>query len=89
MTQDNGDPEIVFIGAGSREYLYTVSEIPSDLGGRGFLIRRLAGGETYQVLVDSNPKKCQCTCLAFFRWGRCRHLFKIIEMVAKERDRCN
>lgn len=84
-----GDSEIVYVKVRSstreREFLYLVSAVPCDFAQHGFLMRRLTGGETYQVVVDSDPRKCACDCLGFLRFGRCRHLFKCIELAAKER----
>ena len=77
------DPEIVFLRARGRLFAYVVYEVGCDIGGRGFMLRRLTGGETYQVRVGE-PRDCECSCKAFIRWRACKHVYGVMEMLAMQ-----
>jgi hypothetical protein len=61
------------ITVGRKSQFYTVVEIPSEIGGRGFAVHRLGMGTLYHVRVG-HPHDCSCECLGFLRWGHCKHL---------------
>lgn len=68
-------PAIVRIEVDRKTALYAVTETPSEIGGRGFLVREISTneGETeqYQVLA-TGLERC-CTCKGFQRVGKCKH----------------
>jgi hypothetical protein len=68
------------ITAGGRSQFYTLREIPCEIGGRGFAVHRLGMGTVYHVRVGA-PADCECECLGFLRWGRCKHVLGLRELV--------
>jgi hypothetical protein len=53
--------------------IYAFSEIPCEIGGRGFAVHRLGLGNLYHVRVGQ-PSDCSCECMGFLRHGHCRHI---------------
>jgi len=71
-TQDGDLPAIVRIEAGRKVALYAVREVPSQFGGRGFLVREVKDhAETYSVHCGT-PRLCDC--FGHLRHGRCKHV---------------
>lgn len=62
---------------------YAVSEFPADLPGRAFAVRK-ADGETYDVLVADRPQNDLCDCRGFARYGRCKHLDVLRDLLAHD-----
>lgn len=79
----SSEPEIIILKARGREFLYVLTEIPCDIAPRGFLMRRLRGGETYQITIGE-PRECTCTCMAFIRWRLCKHITAILMKIGRE-----
>ena len=73
-------PDIVFLRSRGKLFAYTVREVDCDIGGRGFLLQRLEGGDVYQVRVGET-RDCECSCRAFVKWRFCKHLYGVIAML--------
>ncbi|MBI2804857.1 MAG: hypothetical protein HYX68_07745 [Planctomycetes bacterium] len=52
---------------------YVFKEIPSEIGGRGFVVHRLGLADVYHVRI-AEPAESSCECLGFLRHGRCKHV---------------
>jgi hypothetical protein len=65
---------VVRITVGKLVTDYSLLEIPSDLGGRGFRLDKLGdlSGESYLCLVGS-PHDDSCTCRGYSKWSHCKH----------------
>jgi hypothetical protein len=70
------------IAAGGKSQFYAVREIPCEIGGRGFAVHRLGMGTLYHVRVGK-PEDCECECLGWLRWGKCKHVAGLLALVAK------
>lgn len=71
------------ITAQGQSQFYTFREIPCEIGGRGFAVHRLGMGSLYHVRVGT-PEECECECLGFLRWGRCKHILGLRALVQNE-----
>lgn len=49
---------------------YEIKEIPSDMGGRGFEVKKLADGFVYNVHIAPD----WCECMGYLKVGRCKHM---------------
>jgi hypothetical protein len=52
---------------------YVFKEIPSEIGGRGFVVHRLGLADVYHVRIGA-PVECSCECLGFLRHSKCKHI---------------
>jgi hypothetical protein len=68
------------VTVGKTTTLYTVHEIPCEIGGRGFAVHRLGLGELYHVRIDT-LEESTCECLGFLRHGYCRHVLGLYALV--------
>ena len=68
------------ITANGQPQFYTLREIRCDIGGRGFAVHRLGMGTLYHVRVGT-PEECECECLGFLRWGRCKHILGLRALI--------
>src|SRR5436190_20128521 len=76
-----GDGVGVFqISAGKTTAIYTLHEIPCQIGGRGFAVHRLGLGNLYHVRVGE-PPECSCECKGFLYWGSCRHILGLLALI--------
>lgn len=57
----------------SKQHWYAYREIPSEIGGRGFIVHKLGFAPAYCVLVGE-PRECTCECLGFYAHNRCKHI---------------
>ncbi len=69
--------------------VYRVEEFPApaEPGGRGFQLVKLAGGSDpeardYAVLCRADGRAGTCECRGYLRWGRCKHLAALLDLVA-------
>jgi hypothetical protein len=76
----NNDVGLVALSAHHRTAFYVFKEIPSDIGGRGFVMHRLGLGHVYHVRVGT-PAQCSCECLGFYRHGNCKHIQGMLALV--------
>ena len=67
------DPGLVALTANKKTTFYVFKEIPTEIGGRGFIMHRLGLGNVYHVRVGT-PEQCSCECLGFYRHGKCKHV---------------
>jgi hypothetical protein len=77
------DPDgvaVACINLGKQTTYYTLCEIPSEIGGRGFAVHRTGLGTLYHVRVGA-PEDCSCECLGYLRHGYCRHLLGLQALV--------
>jgi hypothetical protein len=68
-------PGRIRITQGNAVAEYTIAEVPTEIGGRGFLVENHTNLESYQTRLDGNHS--ECSCLGFYRWGfrkPCRHI---------------
>lgn len=70
------------ISKGSQTQHYAVCEIPCEIGGRGFAVHRLGMGTLYHVRVG-RPEDCECECLGWLRWGRCKHVSALLALIKR------
>lgn len=62
---------------------YAASAVPSEVGGRGFLVRKLGRAEGYHVRVGMLPDECECECPGFLFRGYCRHILGLLALVRR------
>lgn len=67
------DVGLVALTANQRTSFYVFKEIPTDIGGRGFVMHRLGLGNVYHVRVGA-PEQCSCECMGYYRHGKCKHV---------------
>jgi hypothetical protein len=70
------------IAAGGKSQFYAVREIPCEIGGRGFAVHRLGMGTLYHVRIGA-PAECECECLGWLRWGRCKHVAGLLALTGR------
>lgn len=75
--------------SGTRSYtVYDVEEFPCDHG-RGFLLRKTAGGtdksETHYSCFVGTDDVCRCECKGYYATGRCKHLASLADLVRTKR----
>jgi hypothetical protein len=61
--------------------IYTLREIPCEIGGRGFAVARLGLGTQYHVRIDEPLEESTCECMGFLRHGYCRHVLGLFALV--------
>jgi hypothetical protein len=65
---------LLAIAVGPETNVYDVSEIGSEIGGRGFRLAKLdAEGEVYHVLI-ADEVSTLCDCIGFEHTGHCKHV---------------
>jgi hypothetical protein len=58
---------------GSDEYLVIPLYLDPSVALKAFRLRKLTGNRnSYQVRFT--PRRVQCQCKGFLRWGRCKHV---------------
>ena len=70
------------IADGKKTQFYAVREIRCEIGGRGFAVHRLGMGTLYHVRVG-RPVDCECECLGWLRWGKCKHVAGLLALVKR------
>lgn len=70
------------ITVGTKSQFYAVREIRCEIGGRGFAVHRLGMGTLYHVRVGK-PADCECECLGWLRWGKCKHVSGLLALVRR------
>jgi hypothetical protein len=63
---------------------YVLTEVPSDIGGRGFRVEKVGAEEGYYVLLGS-PTDDGCTCKGFQKWSHCKHHDGLAALIAAGR----
>lgn len=66
--------DLLSIDKGFYHYL----EIPCDIGGRGFELRKVGNPESYHVRVGD---EVSCECLGFLRHNACKHVMALTALV--------
>lgn len=64
------------------EQFYAFREIPCDIGGRGWLLRRLDTGDTYHTRLG-RPEDRSCECIGYLRHHTCKHLIGLSLLVER------
>jgi hypothetical protein len=59
---------------------YAFHEIPCEIGGRGFCIRRLGEERLYCVRINGAVES-SCECLGYLSHGRCRHILALQTLI--------
>jgi hypothetical protein len=70
------------ITVGNKSQFYAVREIRCEIGGRGFAVHRLGMGTLYHVRVGK-PGDCECECLGWLRWGKCKHVAGLLALARR------
>lgn len=66
------EAQLIPIVSDRQTWLYAIAETPSEIGGRGWILRRLTGGEYYNIHL-SDAGGFSCSCRGWERWKRCKH----------------
>jgi len=61
--------------------------IPSDWG-RAFEVTNWLNDQTYEVLIDQQEGRHQCTCAGFQSHGHCRHVEALYALLGFGGDPC-
>ena len=72
-------PGLIRIAEGKSVEHYSVREVPCEIGGRGFSVRKVNAVEPYSVRVGT-PEECSCDCLGFYRNRKCRHVSALLAL---------
>jgi hypothetical protein len=75
---------VVRLTVGPRTDDYVLTEIPSDIGGRGFQVEKVGADDGYYVLLGSAADD-GCTCKGYQRWSHCKHLDGLAALIAAGR----
>jgi hypothetical protein len=78
-----GEVGIFCVTVGETATIYTLVEIPCEIGGRGFSISRLGLGSQYHVRIDTLDEST-CECMGFLRHGYCKHVLGLVALVQAE-----
>lgn len=73
------EAKIISITARGKTFFYVYSEIPCEIGGRGFAIQRVGSRLVYHTRVSNNHRDCSCDCKGFLKWNHCKHLITLLE----------
>jgi hypothetical protein len=72
------------VTVGESMTIYTLREIPCEIGGRGFEVARLGLGTLYHVRVET-LEDSSCECLGFLRHGYCKHVLGLAALIQAEK----
>ena len=81
---DSG-PAVLRLLIGGESFIYHVTEIGSDLGGRGFSVSKVdeltqQHTETYHVHLHGDTGTCDCPGCC--RWSKCKHRDSLLKLVS-------
>ena len=77
---DENGVGVFSIKTGERTALYTIHEIPCEIGGRGFEVHLLGLGTLYHVRVGE-PQDCTCECKGYLFRNYCRHTLGLLALI--------
>ncbi len=77
------EPGVFCIKIKSKLSYYSFQEIPCEIGGRGFALKRVETKPIYHVRIGAK-NDCSCECLGYLRHGHCKHLEGLLALVAKK-----
>ena len=79
------EPQTIIIDGHQGQLAYLISEIPCEIGGRGFVVYKLNGkrgnGRRHHVRVSDRRHECDCTCRDFVKNNRCKHLNALLNLL--------
>jgi hypothetical protein len=61
---------------------YFLHRLPSDFGTAFRLVKLLGEHAGYDVLLSPDGRH-SCECDGFLRWGRCKHILSLLDLLAQ------
>src|SRR5262245_38595025 len=74
---------MICVSVGEESTVYSVMEIPCEIGGRGFVVHKTGLGTLYHVRVSNNPVDCSCECNGFLYRTYCRHILGLLALIGE------